>query len=197
MQNGWRLPLIGIVLAIVGLTLWAILPVYAQDDGRINKTPWVNSYGAIAVYCVDQSGKPGLSFAGGGVKLLNGSGRQIFYAAAATINTAMTRAEQRNASVVVRRQSVYILTARPGGYLLLTSLPDAEGKTFLGEWKDCSAISAESTPVPPTPGACVPRFIRNEADSGDRCDLCNNGEDDDCNGKPDALDFACQYYCGR
>ncbi len=194
-----RLPFIGILLAVFALTTWAVLPVSAQepDDGRINKVPWVNSYGAVAVYCVDQSGKPGLSFAGGGIRILNSNGRQVFFAPEVGINTAMQRANQRNVPVVVRTQSVYILTARPGGYLRLTSLPDAEGKTFLGEWKDCSAVGAEATAIPPTPGACVPRFIRNEADSGDRCDLCYNGVDDDCNGKVDAADYACQFYCRR
>jgi len=195
-----RLPFIVSVIisfVILSLTALAILPASAQepDDGRINKVPWVNSYGAIAVYCVDRLGKPGISFAGGGVKILNSAGRQVFFAPEATINGAIARANARNVPVVVRVQSVYTLTALPGNYLKLTSRPDAEGKTFLGQWKDCAMVSAEATAVP-TPGMCVRKFIRNEGDSGFRCDFCFNGIDDDCNGKADRADYACQYYCG-
>jgi hypothetical protein len=194
----WLLFKIWLIVAICTLAAWAVLPANAQepDDGRINKVPWVNSWGAVAVYCVDGSGQPGGTFAGGGIKILNSGGRQVFFAPAATVNAAIARANQRNAPAIVRTQSVYTVTALPGSYLKLTSRPDAEGKTFLGEWKDCAAVASEATPEPGA-SVCVPRFIRNEADSGFRCDYCYNGIDDDCNGKTDAADFACQYYCGR
>jgi hypothetical protein len=196
-----RLPLFVctfLIVLIFSLMTLAILPASAQepDDGRINKSPWVNSYGAIAVYCVDRLGRPGLSFAGGGVKILNSAGRRIFFAAETTINAAIARANARNVPVVVRTQSVYTLTALPGSALKLTSRPDAEGKTFLGQWKDCAMVSPEATAVP-TSGVCVRKFIRNEPDSAFRCDFCFNGIDDDCDGRADGADYACQYYCGR
>ncbi len=191
--------LVMVLIAITLLISRATMAVLAQEptDGRINKVPWVNSYGAVAVYCVDQSGHAGGSFTGGGISVLNASGQQVLFASEAAINASIARANQINDSSVILRKSVYSLIARPGNYLMLVSVPDAEGKTFLGEWQNCAAVGSEATAMPGTlvPSACVPKFIRNEADSGFACGNCYNGIDDDCNGKTDAQDFSCQYYC--
>jgi hypothetical protein len=188
--------LVIVVMGLVLLTANAMLPVRAgsPDDGRINKMPWVNSFGAIAVYCVDQYDRPSGSYVGGGIKILGSTGQKLFFASEAMIRAASQRASQTGGPVVVHTEYVYTLTVQPGDYFVLTSQPDAEGKTALGQWQTCALVAATGTPTPLVP-ACVPQFIRNEADSGSQCGNCYNGIDDDCNGKTDALDFSCQYYC--
>jgi hypothetical protein len=188
--------LVIVVIGIVLLVANAMLPVRAgsPDDGRINQLPWANSFGAIAVYCVDQFDRPASSYAGGGIKILGSTGQKLFFASEAVINAASLRANQTGGSVVVHTESVYTLTVQPSSYFVLASKPDAEGKTVLGQWQNCAPVSSTGTQMPPVP-ACVPQFIRNEADSGVQCGYCYNGIDDDCNGKTDAQDFSCQYYC--
>ncbi len=187
-----------VCLILVGVAyLLAVSTAQAQQpaDGRINKMPWINSYGAVAVYCVGQTGRPGVSFSGGGISVLNGAGQTVLFAPEAKITAAQTQANNTNMPLAVVTQSVYTLIARPGGYLRLVSAPDAEGKTYLGEWINCTAVSSEAAASAPTLPFCVPQFIRNEADSGFACGNCYNGIDDDCNGKIDKADFSCQYYC--
>jgi hypothetical protein len=189
--------LVIVVMGVMLLMATAMVPVRAgsPDDGRINKLPWVNSYGAIAVYCVDQYDRPSGSYVGGGIKILGSTGQKLFFASEAMINAASQRANQTGGPVVVHTEFVYTLTVQPGNYFVLTSRPDAEGKTMLGQWQNCALVTTGTgTPTPLVPG-CVPQFIRNEADSGFQCGYCYNGIDDDCNGKTDALDFSCQYYC--
>jgi hypothetical protein len=190
----FAITLMGIVLLMAG----AMAPVMADspDDGRINKVPWANSFGAIAVYCVDQFDRPASSYAGGGIKILGSTGQKLFFADADIVNAASQRANQTGLSAVVHSESVYTLTVLPGNYFVLASRPDAEGKTWLGQWQNCAPVTSTGTPTPLVP-ACVPQFIRNEADSGFQCGNCYNGIDDDCNGKTDTQDFACQYYCLR
>jgi hypothetical protein len=63
-----RRALVVILLSIVLLIGIAnVFPAKADnppDDGRINKLPWINSYGAVAVYCIDQTGKPASTYQG-------------------------------------------------------------------------------------------------------------------------------------
>jgi hypothetical protein len=190
--------LIIILTGIVLLEANAMFPVRAgsPDDGRINKLPWANSFGAVAVYCVDQFDRPAGSYVGGGVKILGSSGQKLFFASEAVINAASLRANQTGMPVVVHSESVYTLSILPGDYFVLATKPDAEGKTWLGQWQNCAPITSAGTPTPLAP-ACVPQFIRNEADSGFQCGNCYNGIDDDCSGKTDTQDFSCQYYCLR
>src|SRR5215213_9121864 len=96
-----RLPsvmLLVVTLAILFVVFagGALMPVRAGDpgDNRINRSPWVNSFGAIAVYCVDASGKAGGSFAGGGVVILSSSGQRVLFAPEAALNNASARASR-------------------------------------------------------------------------------------------------------
>jgi hypothetical protein len=138
------------VLLLVGR---AATPVHADNpnDGRINRIPWVNSHGAIAVYCVDQFDRPGASFTGGGIKILSEFGQKLFFAKESIINPARIQANETGKSVLILSSGLFSLYALPGGYFLLNTTPDKEGKTFLGKWKDC-------IPVGPAPAApvCVP-----------------------------------------
>ena len=149
-----------LVIVVIGLMLMglgAAVPAHASDvtDGRINGLPWVNSFGAVAVYCVDQFDKPGGSFTGGGIKILNQLGQKVFFAKEAIINPARVKANQENHPVFIFRQNVYILTALPGGWFLLTSKPDSEGKTFIGTWKDCIPVG----PAPEAAPTAIPCTI--------------------------------------
>src|SRR2546430_6476738 len=103
MSGRWPSPNLLLVALIIGilLVISAAIPVRAGDN-RINPPPWVNSFGAIAVYCVDASGKAGGSFAGGGVVILNNSGQQVFFASEAVLNNASAKANNTNISVIVR-----------------------------------------------------------------------------------------------
>jgi hypothetical protein len=51
------------------------------NDGRINQnTPWVNSFGAVAVYCLDANAKAGGTYNGAGIAVLNASGYRLLFA---------------------------------------------------------------------------------------------------------------------
>ncbi len=196
--------------AVMILTLIEGLQVQAgqADDGRINKLPWVNSWGAVAVYCVDASGGLGNNLPGGGVVVLNQNGQRVLVVQRAQISTCLSREkavtqlttacrdqirargaldfacrEQINAAglqnlsnlqLAILNNGVCILTHNPpvipgvptptrtprppagatpsgpaltsiynlyvftDGSMQLNSLPDNEGKTFVGRWQGCS-----------------------------------------------------------
>src|SRR5436305_3859372 len=65
----------------------------SPTDGRINLIPWVNSWGAIAVYCVDKFDHPGDNFTGGGIKILGENGQKLFFAREALIIPAQKLAD--------------------------------------------------------------------------------------------------------
>lgn len=81
----------GVLLSLV-LILASVVNVQAQgggsNDGRINQTPWVNGFGAVAVYCLDENGHPGGSFSGGGIQVLNTTGQRVLFASDVQITQA-------------------------------------------------------------------------------------------------------------
>lgn len=192
-----------IVASMVMFAVTAINPANAggTNDGRINADiPWVNSFGAVAVYCVDAYGHAAGTYAnGGGILVWSSNGQRVLYAPQSAIDAASNKTTYSYSPVVVVRGPVYTLTAQPYGYFELTTIPDAEGKTFLGQWQNCStALSGTPTPSAGSAPACVANpFARNEANNGASCGQCFNGKDDDCNGLADAADYSCRYYCGR
>lgn len=122
----------------------------STGDGRINLVPWVNSFGAVAVYCVDEFDVPGGAFNKGGIKVLSTTGQRLFFAPELTIIPARIQANRTRGPVLILSGPIYALYALPGGYFQLNSRPDAEGKVFLGTWKDCIPVGPAST-TPPTP----------------------------------------------
>jgi LysM repeat protein len=142
----------------------------ASGDGRINLVPWVNSFGAIAVYCVDEFDMPGGAFNKGGIKVLSNTGQRLFFVPELTIIPARIQANQTRVPVLILGGPIYTLYALPGGYFQLNSRPDAEGKVFLGMWKDCIPVGPASTtpptplPTPTTPpptcNDCIANFVR-------------------------------------
>jgi hypothetical protein len=200
-----------VAMGVVVITLTLIVGIQVQadeeDDGRINKLPWVNSWGAVAVYCVDASGGPGPYLPGGGVVVLNATGQTALVIQRSQITTCLSqlkavsqltsacrdqirargsldtacrkqiKAQQLqglsstdlailNNGVCILRHSPPVVPGaptptrtprpRPGatpGWQVLTeiynlyvftdgsyqlnSLPDNEGKTFIGHWRGC------------------------------------------------------------
>jgi hypothetical protein len=190
-----RKVLIFIFIAVLLLVSRVTMPdPVSASDGRINLIPWVNGHGAVAVYCVNQSGGT-TSFTGGGIKVLNGSGQQLLFAAEKLILAAQEQADKTGSSALILTQGLYSLYALPNGYFLLISTADNEGKTFLGKWYGC-------TPVGPAPDgqaapACVPyppptcRTIEEEFDT---C-LNANGGNPDCDGNPLNNESYCSSRC--
>jgi hypothetical protein len=84
-----------VAMGVVVITLTLILGFRVQanqaDDGRINKLPWVNSWGAVAAYCVDVSGGPDNNLPGGGVVVLNASGQRVLVIQRSQIATCLSQ----------------------------------------------------------------------------------------------------------
>ncbi len=203
-----RNTLVVVAISVVALALLLLIPTQAQElpnDGRVNLLPWVNGWGAVAVYCVPPSGGPAKTLPGGGVTVLNQRGQLLMTVQQANINSCLDqlrsvsqistacrdqlrargaidsacRQQIRNAGLEntaslnlaflgngvcvlrnspptpepgVRRlltptpvptqngvllTSIYYLIVFPNGAMQINSLPDAEGKTFVGKWQGC------------------------------------------------------------
>ncbi len=196
-----------IVVAVSALVLVMVIGSAARaelpTDGRVNLLPWVNSWGAVAVYCVPPTGGPGNNLPGGGVVVLNQFGQRVMVVQQQHINTCRTQLQAinqlstacrdeiramrgvsfacaqasraaglpnlsrttlailNNGVCILRHNppvlpgtrtprptprprgaapeltSVYSLYVFPSGGMQLNSLPDAEGKTFVGRWQGC------------------------------------------------------------
>ena len=116
--------------AFIFALLTGASPTHADD--RINEPPWVNSWGAIAVYCQD--------FASSGIQILDGSGALLLTATPEQIVPARQNANQLNQPMKIASEGKYTLWAIPQDQFQVNSIPDAEGKTFLGIWKNCDPI---------------------------------------------------------
>jgi hypothetical protein len=119
-------------------------------DGRINIIPWVNSWGAIAVYCVDANGGHA-SYTGGYIQVLTASGQRVLKVSEATINRVGVNPEK---TLLIQAGPLYKLWRLPDGEFLLTSRPDIEGKTFIGKWHDCTPIGPASGAPPVQSSLC-------------------------------------------
>ncbi len=88
-----RLALIVVAISAFVLVMLMSAPARADlpNDGRVNLLPWVNSWGAVAVYCVPPSGGPDNNLPGGGVVVLNQSGRRVMVVQQQNINTCRTQ----------------------------------------------------------------------------------------------------------
>jgi hypothetical protein len=146
-----RLLIFFVVGLVFLLPLLATAPARADTptDGRINLIPWVNSWGAVAVYCVDQNGGHG-SYTGGRIDVTDATGQVLLRVTEAQINQAGVKPYP----VVIASGPLYTLSRLPDEAFLLTSKPDAEGKTFIGKWYDCTPIGPASAPA--TEPACYP-----------------------------------------
>jgi hypothetical protein len=182
-----RSVLMFIILGAFLLVNHVIAPTRSMAaDGRINLIPWVNGHGAVAVYCIDKNGST-RSFTGGGIKVLNGSGQQLLFAAEQLIVAAQKQADKTHGPVLILTQRMYNLSALPNGYFQLNSVPDREGKAFIGKWYGCTPVGpgpdAPPAPSVSTVSACVPvPPICSENDFA-AC-LNANGGNPDCDGNP-------------
>ncbi len=141
-MNVKRIPIKALLVGALLLTATGTgIPALAHGptDGRVNLSPWVNSYGAVVVYCADASGVPGSGFSGGGIEVLDENGQPVLFASESQINkVGATPAEP----TLIHAQGLYSLVRLPDGTFQLYSRPDAEGKTLLGTWSaDCGAIA--------------------------------------------------------
>ena len=188
-----RKALIFVFVVLILLVSRVVTPVPVSAaipaDGRINLIPWVNSWGAVAAYCVDHNGGSA-SFTGGGIKLLSGSGQQLFFAPESLITPARTQADHVGHSVLILTQGLYSLFALPNGFFQINSAPDAEGKTFIGRWQDCTPVGPGPDNSSPSRPACVP-FPKPPPCKASTCRLSNGG-DANCDG---VVDFNDILYC--
>ena len=76
------------------------------------------------------------------------TGQRLFFAPELQIISARIEAKASHSPVLILKGQIYALYAMPDGYFQLNSLPDAEGKVFLGTWKDCIPVSSVTAPVP-------------------------------------------------
>jgi hypothetical protein len=130
--------LVGVLGAVAVLTSGIFLRAPASannsDDGRIET--WRNSLGTVNVYCVDQNGDPASSVNEGGILVMDGTGHKILFASNQQIDAVEPDPAHKAA---IASGSVYTLYRQPDGGFELDSLPDVNGKTFLGAWTpDCA-----------------------------------------------------------
>src|SRR5205823_161981 len=93
-----RVALLIIAVSAFVLVLLMTVPAKADlpTDGRVNLLPWVNSWGAVAVYCVPPSGGPGNNLPGGGVVVLSQVGQRVMVVQQQNINTCQTQLQSIN-----------------------------------------------------------------------------------------------------
>jgi hypothetical protein len=185
-----------LVFVVIGLVfllpLLATAPARADTptDGRINLIPWVNSWGAVAVYCVDQNGGHG-SYTGGRIDVTDADGQVLLRVTEAQINQAGVDPHQ---AVVIGAGPLYTLSRLPDGAFLLTSKPDAEGKTFIGKWYDCTPVGPASAPAAATEPACY--TLPSEQNWGAACPvLCGNNPPSVCGWSEFPYGDFCSEFC--
>ncbi len=157
----WRpVIVLAIVAAVLLLGAFSATPARADlpTDGRINIMPWVNSWGAVAVYCVDQNGGHG-SYHLGGIRVTSSTGQLLLTATEAQILKAGVPLQ---GDVIIMSTPLYTLFRQSDGYFRLESAPDKEGKTFLGRWHDCFPVAPASGGSAPS-ATCV-EYVDNTAD---------------------------------
>jgi hypothetical protein len=131
-------------------TSFAGISAVRADDGRINGLPWVNGWGAIAAYCSD--------FSTSGILILDSKGQQLLLATPGMISPARASANSQNQPVQILSEGLYTLWAVPQNKFQVSSLPDYEGKTFLGLWTNCDPIRAPSSISAPSGSCGIPEF---------------------------------------
>ena len=180
--------LIALILLVGKVTVPDPVKAATPSDGRINLIPWVNSWGAVAVYCIDKNGAT-TSFTGGGIKVLSGSGQQLLFASEKLIKLAQTLADKTGHRVLILKQGVYSLYALPNGFFELDSAPDAEGKLFIGKWQGCTPVGPGPETGPSAP-ACVPFPVPACGDER-AVGQCQQQDNPDCDGNPDNNEKYC------
>ncbi len=122
-------------VAVLTSGFFLLAPARANLANSRRISAYRNSLGSVVAYCVDENGDPASSFNGGGILVLDGSGRRILFASEEQIQAAGNNPAQ---TVPITSGSVYTLYRQPGGGFELDSQPDVEGKTYLGSWtSDC------------------------------------------------------------
>jgi hypothetical protein len=94
-------PRVALLIVVVSAFVFVLLttaPARADlpTDGRVNLLPWVNSWGAVAVYCVPASGGPGNNLPGGGVVVLNQNGQRVMAVQQQNINNCRNQLQAVN-----------------------------------------------------------------------------------------------------
>jgi hypothetical protein len=122
-------------VAVLTSGFFLLAPASANIFNARRISAYRNSLGSVVAYCVDENGDPADSYAGGGILVLDGSGRRILYASDQQIQATDNDLVQKTP---ITSGSVYTLFRQPGGGFELDSQPDVEGKTYLGSWSaDC------------------------------------------------------------
>ena len=151
------------LLALAALSLAVPLTARADGPGTDGSLgTWYNGTGAATVYCVDNADKPSATFSNGGIEVLNARGERVFFAdaaelmgagtdlsaaAAAGTGTAQDNVTANSVTVpqsgmLVAENDIYQLYRTPDGNFQLNSIPDSEGKTFVGAFAaNCSKIT--------------------------------------------------------
>lgn len=133
------------VLPVVTLALLVALAVSAfavakparadgpGTDGSV--ATWYNGNGSSTVYCVNADGTPTGSYVGGGIKVLGSTGQE-------QLRVSQAQIDQAAAGGLVVDSGIYKLYRLSDGSFELDSTPDAEGKTFLGQFSaNCTGVT--------------------------------------------------------
>ena len=186
-----RMMIFAVVALVFLLPMLATTPAKADvpTDGRINLIPWVNSWGAVAVYCVDQNGGHS-SYTGGRIEVRSAIGQILMTVPEAQIVQAGVNPRH---PVVIASGSLYTLSRLPDTAFQLTSKPDNEGKTFIGKWYGCIPVG----PAAPAESlACYTPVMQTEEGWIEACTtLCwSEGPYPPICGGQDRVTF-CYEYC--
>ncbi len=131
------------------------------DDGRINKGTWANSFGSVAVYCLNSGFTVGNYNPGGRIRVLNQAGQTVLDLTADLIIPKRDESDKTGKTLLIGSSKLYKLYSEAKGYFSLYSVPDKEGKTFLGRWYGCDPVGI---PAGPTCKITFSRFGRGSAE---------------------------------
>lgn len=91
---------IGLMLVVLVLGISTVMADLVQPDGRLNQ---VHHFGGDAFYCVDANKNPTMQYGstGGGFRLLNIAGQELWFIPEAVVSAAAAQAEASGQGVLV------------------------------------------------------------------------------------------------
>lgn len=141
-----RVLLLTLILA-VGAGIVSPQPAQA-GDGRINEMPWVNGWGGVAVYCYTATEAIGNYTNGGSIAVRDQNGQIVLRLRDTVIVPKRDESDKTGQMLLIGRSDRYLLYSEANGYFSLYSLPDNEGKTFIGRWYGCTPVKAVTADAP-------------------------------------------------
>jgi len=139
LYSWFRIAMALIFAAALVLTLRPTTSALA-DDGRINKGTWANSFGSVAVYCLNSRFTVGNYSPGGRIRVLNQAGQIVLDLTDIVITPKRDESDKTGKTLLIGSSQLYKLYSEAKGYFSLYSVPDKEGKTFIGRWYGCDPV---------------------------------------------------------